>query len=544
MASTFSAFYVAKSGIQTANYNLKVTGQNISNVNTEGYTRQRVDSYAVGSSGSNMRYCNKADLAIGEGVESTGVSQLRDPYLDVRYRMEHAKTGKTDTELTTLNDLESIFDEIDKDGINSQFEDLVKQLNTLAASPADTSLENIVKNSSLLLTKAFNNASEQLSKIRQQETDSFQSNAVDKVNTLLSNIAHINQEIKSADISNSPALELLDQRNAMLDELSQYVDIRTSTKEVPIGAGRTVEELNVNLVSGNTTVNLVSNDKYNQFSLTVDNTATTPVTIQLKDSNGNLLKDSGGDPVITNDDVTNGVFGGYLAMLNDSGEFDARAATPTTPAVATTTRGIGYYEKVLNKLAGTFAEMMNRANSTNPTTDPASPTVPNKPLFSAGDGTGIITAGNISISDDWNNATGSFITATKQESTPGVDNSKLGDNILYMVNQFSKEQTFTTAPDDPTADTTLFTSSIDSFVSNISTTLGLDIQTISRQNDTYTSTLNDIDTQRASMSSVDVNEEGINLIMYNQALTASSRFMTTMDEAVDTIINKMGIVGN
>ncbi len=465
--------------------------------------------------------------------------------------MEHAKTGKTGTELTTLNDLESIFDEIDKDGINSQFEDLVKQLNTLAASPADNSLENIVKNSSLLLTKAFNNASEQLSKIRKQETDSFQTDAVDKVNNLLSNIAHINKEIKSADISNSPSLELLDQRNTMLDELSQYVDIQTSTKLVPVGAGRTVEELSVNLVSGDKTVNLINNDKYNQFSLTIDNTAQNPVSIQLKDSAGNLLKDTDGNSLVTNSDVTNGVFGGYLAILNDSGEYDARNAvaeddttippTPGSPAVAATTRGIGYYEKVLNQLATTFADMMNRANSTNPTTDPANPTVPNKPLFSADDGSGIITAANISISNEWNNATGSYITATKQEAAPGVDNSNLGDNILFMVDQFSKQQTFTTSPNDPVANTTLFTCSIDSFVSNISTTLGLDIETISRQDDTYNSTLSDIDTQRASISSVDVNEEGINMIMYNQALTASSRFMTTMDEAIDTIINKMGV---
>lgn len=542
MASTFSSFYIAKSGIQAANYNLKVTGQNMANVNTEGYTRQRVDAYAVGSTGNNMRYASK-DLGIGQGVECTSVSQLRDPYLDVRYRMEHAKTGKTDTELGTLNDLESIFDEIDKDGINAQIADLEKQLNTLAGTPGSTDLENIVKNSSLLLTKDFNNAAEQLSKIRKQNTDSFQSGAIDKVNTLLTNIAHLNQEIKSADVSQSPALELIDQRNSMIDELSQYVDIQTSTTVVPIGGGRTVDELSINLVSGDKKINLVDNDKYNQFSLAKDGTgaiAQNPVTVQLKDSKGNLINDAAGDPVLTNSDVTNGVFGGYLSMLNDSGEFDARAAdplaVPPTDAVAPTTRGIGYYEKILDKFASEFANMMNTANSTD-----AAGT--NKPLFAANDGSGVITAANISISDQWNSATGSFITATKQDPT-STDTSKLGDNILYMVKQFSQQKTFTTAPGDPIKDTTLFTSSIDSFATNISTALGLDIEAIGRQNDTYNSTLTDIDTQRAALSSIDVNEETINMIMYNQALSASSRFMTTMDQAVDTIINKMGIVGN
>ena len=554
MASTFSAFYVAKSGIQAANYNLKVTGQNIANVNTEGYTRQRVDAYAVGSSGNNMRYSNKTDLGIGEGTECTGVSQMRDPFLDVRYRMEHAKTGETDTELTTLNDLESVFDETDTDGINAQFSDLVKQLSTLAGTPSDTSLENIVKNSSLLLTKAFNNAAEQLSKIRTQQTDSFQTDAVDKVNTILQNIAHINQEIKSSDVSQTPALELIDQRNAMLDDLSQYVDIQTSTKSVPVGAGRMVDELSVNLVSPDgSKINLVDNDKYNQFDLTIkqdgDPEDQAQVTISLNNANGVELADNSGNPLLTNSDVTSGAFGGYLSMLNDNGEFDAKAAVPAdpsiptdgSPAVAPTARGIGYYAKTLDKLAGEFAQMMNSANSTNTEHN-------NKPLFTTDDGTTTdlskITAANISISNAWNKSTGSYITATKEETLSGVDNSAAGKNILYMVYQFSKDTTFTTAADNSSAGTTLFKSSIGSFVSDISTTLGLQIDTLGRQNDTYTSTLNDIDTQRAAISSVDVNEEGINLIMYNQALTASSRFMTTMDEAVDTIINKMGRVGN
>lgn len=538
MASTFAAYYVARSGIQTAQYNLKVTGQNISNVNTDGYTRQRVDSYAVASTGSNMRYSNKADLGIGQGVESTGVSQLRDPFLDVRYRMEHAKTGKTETEISTLNDLESIFDEVSNDGINSQFTDLVKQLNTFAASPSDTSLENIVKNSSLLLTKAFNNAAEQLSKVRTQETDSFQSDAVDKVNTILKNIAHINQEIKSADISQTPALELQDQRNVLLDQLSEYMDIQLSTSSVPVGSGRFVDELSVNLKTpSGDAINLVNNDQYNQFAIKTDSstdavtgTKLFHTTISLTDANGNELKDTAtGNSLLDNDDMTNGIFGGYLSMLNDSGEFD----NPTTK-----TRGIGYYDKVLDKLAYEFSNMMNTANSTDTTSGP------NKPLFTTDNGTSTtgITAANISISNAWNNATGIFMTTSKDATLPGVDNSKSGNNLLYMINQFSTSKTFTTNTHN-SGGTTLFSGSINSYMSNVSTTLGLDIETITRQNTTYNSTLTEIDTQRQSLSSVDVNEEGINLIMYNQALTAASRFMTTMDEAVDTIINKMGVVG-
>lgn len=524
MGSTFSSFYIAKSGIQAARANLQVTGQNMANVNTEGYTRQRVDSYAVGSNGNNMRYSNKNELAIGEGVFTAGISQYRDPYLDVRYRMENTKTGKSTTELGALNDMETVFDEIKKNGIDTQFQDLVAQLKTLAGNPSDKSLENIVKNSSLLLTQSFHNAAQQLSDVRDEQTYDFEKNALTKVNSLLQNIAHINQEIKSADISETPALELRDQRNQMLDQLSSYVSIQLTTKTVPIGGGRSVDELNVNLLSDNQTINLISNDQYNHFTLKKDASGATqenPIEIQLKDPSDQLL-------TLSNSDVTSGTLGGYLSMLNDSGEYDA----------TTTTRGIGFYQKTLDKLAYEFASMMNQANSTN---DPAND---NKPLFSKNSTTDTkITAGNICISQEWNTAEGSYVTGTKKPATPGVDNSKLGDNILYMVSQFTKDTTFTTDQNNNTASPTIFSSSINSFMSNLSITLGLQIKTEQAKYDTFASNLNDVDTQRSAVSSVDVNEEGINLIMYNQALSASSRFMTTMDEALDTIINRMGVIG-
>lgn len=577
MASSFSSYYVARSGIQNAQYNLRITGQNMSNVNTTGYTRQRLDSYAVGSSGNNMRYANVKDLAIGGGVDASGVSQLRDPYLDVRYRMESGKVAQSGTESNTLTSLEDVFDEISTNGINTQITDLIKQLNTLAASPADTNLETIVKNSALLLTQAFHNASTQVSQVRQQETDSFLSAGVEQANNLLQNIAQLNREIKSCDISQVPALELRDQRNSLLDQLSQQFNIKVSSSSVSIGAGRTVEEMQVSLVSGTTTTPLIDNDQYVQFEASKEpqtisyqakaedgklhpyKKKTLNVSVYMKDFNGEVIQD-GGTNKLFNDKLTTGVFGGYLSMLNDSGEFDAHAGgsamsledtpvtLPNTDALPVTTRGIGYYEKIMDKLAQDLATTLNSVNATTTTVEESGTTqtvLVKKPLFSPSNGTEI-TAANISISDEWNQAVGNYITASKEETLAGVDNSSSGKNILYMVLQFSKERTFST--DGTNADgtpkgITLFTSSFGSFVSKVSTTLGLDIQTTNNQNETYLANLTNIDTQRKSISAVDLNEEGINLVMYNQSLTASSRFMTTMDEAMDTIINNMGIVG-
>ncbi|MEG1027618.1 MAG: flagellar hook-associated protein FlgK, partial [Oscillospiraceae bacterium] len=137
MRSTFAGFYIAKSGIDSARANLDITGQNVSNENVTGYTRQRVDVYSRGSSGFNMRYASVGSVAIGEGVNLGGTSQLRDPYLDVRYRREQAKFGKSASELATLKDMEYIFDEIAKDGLDTQFQDFFKQLQNMALNNGD-----------------------------------------------------------------------------------------------------------------------------------------------------------------------------------------------------------------------------------------------------------------------------------------------------------------------------------------------------------------------------------------------------------------------
>ena len=526
MRSSFSGFYVAKSGIQAAQANLQITGQNMSNVNTEGYTRQRVDTSAVASSSNNMRYSNKADLSVGGGVECNSTSQVRDPYLDVRYRMENAKVGDATAQLDTLTELENMFDEITSDGLDAQFKDLTSQLQTFVSSSSDSVVENIVKTSSLLLVQSFNNTSEHLNEIRNQETDSLETNKIADVNNLLKNISELNKEIKSSDISDCPALELMDQRNTMIDKLSAYVNIEVSANTVSVGGGRTVSELSIDLVSGDQKFNLLENDQYKQFGLVKDSNdkVKTPVTIVLNNANGIAVTASNdGSASLTggniNSYLTSGALSGSLDMLNGKGVF--------ADVSESTKNGIGYYQGLLDNLAQSFANIMNAANST-------TTTVPyNKPLFTTTDGTTTnnVTAANISLSKAWNESTDAYITTSK---TTG----NAGSNILSMISALSEERTYTT-----NGGTAFFNGSFQECVSNISSTLGLQIENMDRQNATYTATLGDINTDRLSVSSVDTNEEGINLIMYNQALTASSRFMTTLDEALDTIINNMGRVG-
>ena len=92
MSSTFGSLTTVKLGIYAAQKGLDVTGNNITNINTNGYTRQRLDQVSLISGGSD-RYHSQYNVRVGQGVLVNGVSQLRDPGLDISYRKSQADVG-------------------------------------------------------------------------------------------------------------------------------------------------------------------------------------------------------------------------------------------------------------------------------------------------------------------------------------------------------------------------------------------------------------------------------------------------------------------
>ena len=131
---TFGMFTTVRMGIYTSQQGLNLTGNNIANINTVGYTRQTLDLKSMNAAGVD-RYTD-SNTRIGSGAYVTGISQMRDPYLDIRYRTEAASVGYMDTKLSNLNDLAAILDEVgagdDENGIiSAQFSDFLATLENL-----------------------------------------------------------------------------------------------------------------------------------------------------------------------------------------------------------------------------------------------------------------------------------------------------------------------------------------------------------------------------------------------------------------------------
>ena len=111
--STFGAFSMAQLGIYAAQKAMQVTGNNITNVNTAGYTRQQLELESLVVGGTD-RYASKWDVKVGNGVMTSGVSQMRDPYLDIRYRTEMSNVGMAQTKWGGLKDISAVLDEVAK----------------------------------------------------------------------------------------------------------------------------------------------------------------------------------------------------------------------------------------------------------------------------------------------------------------------------------------------------------------------------------------------------------------------------------------------
>ena len=251
---TFGSFTQARLAIYAAHKGLSVTGNNIANVNTTGYTRQRLEQSSFGASGAD-RYYSSFDSRVGNGVLCTGLTQLRDPYLDIRYRGEMANVGSMDTKLGGLENIQAVLDEVGKGDdafgiIEAQLSDLVAKLRQLSDQTGHSLYDIQVRASADTLTKQLNAYASRLQEVYKNNMASYQQD-VSKVNGILTNIRDLNATIRKNEIHGDNSLELRDERNVLIDQLSQYMKIDVTYTTEELGGGQTVEKLIIKLGDSN-----------------------------------------------------------------------------------------------------------------------------------------------------------------------------------------------------------------------------------------------------------------------------------------------------
>lgn len=359
--STFSGFTIAQLAMTASQRALDVTGQNIANINTKGYTRQQVDLVSLNLRGADPTSSNPGSK-IGYGVEITGISQIRDPFLDVQYRNQIAKVGTADARQAVLDQLADVFDETDRDALKKALSDLSSSLDQLSSNANNSEFDSIVRSRCQVLLNYVHQKSADLKTTREETIYGLENTDIKTVNSLLSDIGELNDTIWKGQLLGNPSLELMDQRNNKLDELAGYLPISVTYKEVTIGTSEKYNYpvvtlngsngTNYELTAGEHGENIASfgMEQHMGTDGKPDGTvriSITPATNYPKGVDVSSLKTD-----IT-DNLKDGSIKGTVDMLNKSGELDDPA---------TDFRGLGYYEKVFDTFVQTFAKTFNDLN--------------------------------------------------------------------------------------------------------------------------------------------------------------------------------------
>lgn len=541
MRSTFMGLETSKKGLFVQQSALYTTGHNISNANTEGYTRQRVNMQATPGFPYPGLNSPKYPGHLGTGVEVQSIQRMRDEFIDRQYRQETNKLGYWDSKLKSINQMEDILAEPSEFGINQSFTDFWKSLQDLSTNPEDPAARKVVLAKGTALADAFNYNYKQLQTIQSNLGNEI---AVEtrNINSILEQVASINAQIKELEPNGYVTNDLYDARDLLVDELNSYLPV--TIERVPSGGmASAVAEGSLTVryeKSDGTTITLVDGKHYAQITTNGQGSGADGInsTMPAQPFTNITVVDSGktGTSPITASDIEYSDFepseGKLLALIDaygrDTGQQDANG----NPIIE------GTYPEMLqdlDKLTGAFITVFNEVHK-------------------AGYGLNTTEGG-----DDYNFFSGTDALTIKVAITDinqiaassGVGEEGNGKWAMELSNlQFLGMSATTTLPTLPdgtqitfpaggTLDGATFQKYYESMIGNLAVQ---GEQAIRLQYNSGTQLLT-IANNRASHSSVSLDEEMTNMITFQQAYNANARMITVVDETLDKIINGMGRVG-
>lgn len=258
MPSTFLGLSIATSGLYTYQTQISVTGNNIANVETNGYTRQSATQTATEALRAYATYGQ-----IGTGVQVTGIEQIRNSYYDSKYWSTNTGYGEYSTKNYYMEQLEYVFSESKKtSGYNSALSTFFNSLSGASDDPLDVSKLTQFVNDAQTFAEYFNDLSTNLEKIQEDLNEEVKT-YVDKINGIAQQIYSLNQQINVSELAGGNASALRDQRALLIDELSEIVPVEVSETDILTSQGTKSGATNYSVsILGQ---KLVDNDSYNQL---------------------------------------------------------------------------------------------------------------------------------------------------------------------------------------------------------------------------------------------------------------------------------------
>ncbi|MDM5451415.1 flagellar hook-associated protein FlgK [Peribacillus simplex] len=518
MISTFMGLETAKRGLSTSQGALYTTGNNVANANTLGYSRQRVN--LVQTSGFPTVGLNSPRVAgqIGTGVAAETVQRIRDSFLDAQFRTQSNKIGFYGAMSESLSKMEGIMNEPTDSGLAATMEKFWNSLQGLTANTENSGAREVVASTGVMVADTLNYYYKSLTSVQTDIGNQINVKA-NEINTLISSIDQLNQQISKVEPHGYIPNDLYDKRDVLVDQLSQLVSIKVNNV-IPTDYGRSSDVAaglyNIELMQeeGSSYVPPINLVSVNQTGMV----GTSKVEVSYDKTTGMV------DGVkLGSKTMTDYKFSGELSGLINNFGYKKDDGTIG-----------GAYPDMLKKLDNMTTAFVNEFNSIH------------KQGYALGDS-------DASTLDFFEIEPGkSAAQSIKVNSEIVKDPSKIaagaksggasGDNENAKLLADLKKKAFSeySTKDQNSKE---LTGSFDTYYSGIIGKLGVDSQSAQKNLSNSVVLATSVNQNRDSVSSVSLDEEMTDMIRFQQAYNASARMMTMMDEMLDKIINGMGTVG-
>lgn len=568
MQSTFSGLNTMVNGIYTQRLGLNTVGHNISNSNTEGYSRQTAHAAATPSS---EVYTLAGASQVGNGSTVTSVIRARDIYADRQYWKENSTDGYYKGKANNYAKIESIFNDSDNSGIQDAMEKFYQawqDCSTTASS--DTSRQNVI-NAGQNFAQSLQIAAKQT----KEQIDSLYDDislSVVKMNRLMGQVVELNKNIAGIEATGAHANDLRDQRDLIVDQLTSMTDI---TVYESANGMYTLVSNGTTLVNGITKVDLEmsapkNNTTYSlsDYDIMIKQTGTvyTPGNGELKAQFEAVAEDKGYIDQVAN------MAAFMFTTLNDQHKagygIDGSKDKPFDNANPkdNATTGLNFYgesDKIFEWDAknGKLDVYNKKADGTKDNASKESLSgmqileifTVNSELTATDGHKKLATRSGERDTDGrllYQAAAGGTTTDVTQAKKDAkgnplpVDVNGTGDgsNAVWIAALFNCERD-KTSPEVNGTDRLIGNGSLYSYYNTSMTTMGSDASNMNGRVKFQSGVMDQVENLRSSTNGVNWDEELSNMITFQQGYSACSRCLSAMDECLDKLINGTGTVG-
>lgn len=568
MQSTFSGLNTMVNGIYTQRLGLNTVGHNISNSNTEGYSRQTAHAAATPSS---EVYTLAGASQVGNGSTVTSVIRARDIYADRQYWKENSTDGYYNGKADNYAKIESIFNDSDNSGVQNAMEKFYQawqDCSTTASS--DTSRQNVI-NAGQNFAQSLQIAAKQT----KEQIDSLYDDislSVVKMNRLMGQVVELNKNISGIEATGAHANDLRDQRDLIVDQLTSMTDI---TVYESANGMYTLVSNGTTLVNGITKVDLEmsapkNNTTYSlsDYDIMIKQTGTvyTPGNGELKAQFEAVAEDKGYIDQVAN------MAAFMFTTMNDQHKagygIDGSKDKPFGNANAkdNATTGLNFYgesDKIFEWDAqnGKLDVYNKKADGTKDNASKESLSgmrilevlTVNSELTATDGHKKLATRSGERDTDGkllYQAAAGGTTTDVTQAKKDAkgnplpVDVNGTGDgsNAVWVAALFNCERD-KTSPEVNGTDRLIGNGSLYSYYNTSMTTMGSDASNMNGRVKFQSGVMYQVENLRSSTNGVNWDEELSNMITFQQGYSACSRCLSAMDECLDKLINGTGTVG-